>query len=194
MSWGWIKTLSSRQKVGLVLILLGLVFFGAVLSLKFYQESREKILSFSQVPQLSQENPEDFLPAQILIPKVRINLSVFEAKAKDKVWEISEEGASYLLGSGVPGGKGNVIIYGHNKNKLFGPIRWLEIGDEIKVINKKGEEFIYKVARTKTVSPDEISVLAPTEDATLTLYTCTGFLDSQRLIVIAKRLSLLDSR
>lgn len=182
----WFKALSTRQKIGLVLILVGLSFFGLIFSLRAYQQSREKILSFSQVPQLIQEAPEDLLPIQILIPKIKVDLSVSQAKASGTAWEISEIGASYLVGSGVPGRKGNVVIYGHNKAKLFGPIRWIEIGDEVKVKNKMGEEFTYKVDQTKIVSPNQVEVLAATEDATLTLYTCTGFLDSQRFVVIAK--------
>ena len=172
-----------RQKIGLILILVGLVCFGIIFSFKAYQKS---ILSFSNVPELKEEISTDLFPKQILIPKVRIDLQVFPAKASGEIWEVSEKGSSYLLGSGVPGQKGNVVIYGHNKNKLFGPIRWLGKGEEIKVVNKKEEEFVYEVVETKTVTPNNVEVLAPTEDATLTLYTCTGFFDSQRFIVVAK--------
>lgn len=184
MPFNWIKTFP-RQKAGLILIFLGLVCFGAIFSFKIYQESRQKILSFSGVPKLTEESPEELFPTQILIPKVRINLPVLVAKAGGEVWEVSDKGASYLLGSGIPG-KGNLVIYGHNKTSLFGPIRWLENGDEIKIKNKKEQEFIYKVVETKTVSPKNVEVLAPTEEAILTLYTCSGFLDSQRFIVVAK--------
>ncbi|MFZ5365999.1 MAG: sortase [Patescibacteria group bacterium] len=176
----------ARQKASLILIFFGVICFGVIFSLRAYQEARQKILSFSEVPKLAEEAPEELFPTQILIPKVRINLSVFPSKASGVSWEISEKGASYLLGSGIPGRIGNVIIYGHNKRNLFGPIRWLKQQDEIKVVNKKGEEFIYKIRETKIVSPNEVSVLAPTEEPTLTLYTCTGFMDSQRFVVIAK--------
>ena len=186
MSWHRTQTFSSRQKTGLVLILVSLVCFGAILLLKIYQQSREEILSFSETPKFEEEISEDLFPSQIQIPRVRIDLLISPAKAEGEIWEISKDGASYLLGSGIPGRKGNSIIYGHNKNNLFGPIRWLERDDEIKVINRKGEEFIYKVKETKTVSPENIEVLAPTEEPTLTLYTCTGFADQKRLIVIAK--------
>jgi sortase A len=181
-----IETFSSRQKAGLILILVGLVCFGVIVSLKAYQEFRQKTLSFSKVPELRQEAPESLFPTRILITKVKIDLPVFEAKASGDIWEISEKGISYLLGSGVPGRKGNVVIYGHNKNNLFGPIRWLEKGDEIKLTNKMEEEFVYKVVETKTVSPQKVEVLSPTQDSTLTLYTCTGFLDKERFIVVAK--------
>lgn len=184
--FGFKKSLS-RQKIGLVLFLVGLFFFLGAFSLKGYQELQKDILSFSKVPELSQEVIEEGdLPEKILMPKVRIDLSVSSAKAENDKWEISEKGASYLLGSGIPGEKGNTVIYGHNKNHLFGPIRWLEKDDQIKLINKKGEEFIYKVVETKTVSPQKVEVLSPTEDSTLTLYTCSGFLDRERLVIVGK--------
>lgn len=181
-----LKVSVSRQKTGLVLVLLGLALLGIVLVLSSYQQSQEKNLAFSSVPELKEEISEDLFPEQILIPKVKIDLPVFPAQASEDVWEISEEGVSYLLGSGIPGKEGNVIIYGHNKNRLFGPIRWLEKDDEIRVINRKGTEFTYQIKETKTVTPEMIDVLYPTEDATLTLYTCAGFLDRERFLVVAK--------
>ena len=167
-------------------VLVGLFFFLAAFSLKSYQELQRNILSFSEAPVSVKEITEEDLPEKIIISKVGIDLFVSSAKVVKNNWEVSTEGASYLLGSAIPGKESNVVIYGHNKNHLFGPIRWLEKDEEIKIINKKGEEFIYKIVETKTVSPETIEVLAPTQDATLTLYTCTGLLDRKRFIVIAK--------
>lgn len=186
MSFLWIKNFPARQKNGLVLLLIGSLCLVTAFTLKGYQEFQQNILSFSQAPTISELVEEEDLPESILIPKIKVDLPVTPAKVINDKWETSDEGASYLLGSGVPGREGNVVIYGHNKNHLFGPIRWLKENEEIKVINKKGEEFIYKIVGTKTVSPEAIEVLAPTEDATLTLYTCTGFLDRERFVIIAK--------
>lgn len=182
----WFKTFISRRKTGLIFLSFGFFFFFVAFSFKAYQKSRQNILSFSQAPELLTEVSEELLPAQILIPNTGVDLAVFPARVEDDIWQISREGASYLSGSGIPGREGNVIIYGHNKNSLFGPIRWLEKEAKIKLLNKRGEEFIYKVVETKTVSPDLIEVLSSTEDPVLTLYTCTGFLDSQRYVVKAK--------
>lgn len=177
-----IKT-TGPQKIGLILIFVGLVCFGIIFSFKAYQQS---ILSFSEVPELKEETSEDLFPTQILIPKVRIALPIFPAKARGETWEISEEGASFLRGSGIPGQPGNMVIYGHNKNRLLGPIRWLEAGDQVKITNRQKEEFIYEVVETKVVSPQNIEVLSDTAEAILTLYTCTGFLERQRFIVVAR--------
>lgn len=181
----WFKAFSSRQKIGLVFLLIGLVSLLAAFSLGKYHQFQKKSLSFRQAPKLSRVVEESDLPVKILIPKVGIDLSVLPAKAVNDNWETSDEAASYLLGSGIPGREGNVVIYAHNKNHLFGPIRRLEKDDQIRLINKKEEEFIYKVLETKTVSKDTVEVLSATSEATLTLYTCTGFLDRERFVVVA---------
>jgi sortase A len=180
------KKLSSQRQRGLILILSGLFFLGGAVFLKVDQEFRQNSLSFSKAPDFSERVEEVDLPKRILIPKVKIDLPVFPGKVVNNNWEIAKEGVSYLMGSGIPGRKGNTVIYGHNKRSQFGPIRWLEKGSEIKVINGKGEEFIYLVQEIKTVSPQEVEVLSPTEDPTLTLYTCAGILDKIRFVVVAK--------
>ena len=58
----------------------------------------------------------------------------------------------------------------------------------------KGQENIrtsswysYEVVDIKEVYPNQTEVIEETDDETLTLYTCSGFADSKRLIVVAKR-------
>jgi len=122
----------------------------------------------------------------ISIAQVGINLAISAGKTDGDLWDISQTGASYLAGSGKLGESGNTIVYGHNKNNLFGPIRWLEKGAEIKIKDSTGRILIYQVVETKTVSPDQTEILLPTSDSTLTLYTCDGIGDNLRFVVIAK--------
>jgi sortase A len=186
MFWTRLKTLSSPQKKGLSLILFGCLLLLSAISFQVYQFFQQNRLAFSQPPQLTTEIKEEELPQRIVIDKIKLDLAVFPAQISDGHWETSKEGASYLLGSGLPGKNGNVIIYGHNQNYLFGPIRWLNAGEDVKLINKKGEEYIYSIIQTKTVKPEAIEILAPTEEPILTLYTCTGFFDRERFVVIAQ--------
>jgi len=125
-------------------------------------------------------------PNKIVIEKVNINLKVEEGNVLNGKWEVSENFASHLSSSQSPSGNGNIVIYGHNKDSIFGPIRWLSEGDEIKLINEEGKEFGYKVEKTLEVSANDIQWVNPKNEETLTLYTCTGFLDLKRYIVIAK--------
>lgn len=186
MSFFRFRNFALQQKSSLVLIFIGLFSFLTALSIREYQQFQQNVLSFSEAPKPVETVEEGDLPERITVSKVKIDLPVLPAKVVDNQWEISKEGAFYLLGSGIPGRKGNVVIYGHNQNNLLGPIRWLEPEDKIIVSNKKRMDFIYQIVETKTVSPQTTEVLAPTEDATLTLYTCTGFLDKDRFVIVAK--------
>lgn len=160
--------------VGIALLVSGLVL----------KEHRRRVLSFDgDVGQIQQiYNP----PIQIEIPKTKTNLIVEPGSITNGVWTISEDGATHLLSSSAPGQGGNTVIYAHNKKDLFGPIRWLNVGDEIILKNMNGEVFNYEITDKKTVSPKEISYVLQKNEETLTLYTCTGFADKDRYIVIAK--------
>lgn len=123
-------------------------------------------------------------PKRILIPKYKLDLSVIEAKAINGFWELSESSASHGVGSGNPGEKGNIVVFAHARDELFGPIRDIKKGDAIYLLTKNSWHE-YRVSETKLVDPNQIEVIAPTPKETLTLFTCSGFLDSKRLIVKA---------
>lgn len=169
----------------LVLIISGLfliLIFGAW---RFYTA---RILSFEgKVPEIVAK--EGYRPVSIRIPSVNMSLDVSEGAIIEGVWQISKAGASHLNVSANPGEGGNTVIYGHNKNSLFGPIRWLERGAEIELEDERGNKFNYIVSETLEVAPDKIDYVLPKGEETLTLYTCSGFFDSKRFIVVAKPFS-----
>jgi LPXTG-site transpeptidase (sortase) family protein len=96
------------------------------------------------------------------------------------------------------GRPGNAVIAGHvvtlNEGNVFRLLYQLDIGDQIDVWDQDTHEHDFQVVGVKLVPPDDISVMAPTPDETLTLITCGGTFDpvkrefSDRLIVIAKPL------
>ena len=165
---------------------LGLIFWGALFIFIFagYRVYSLRILSFG-TPTVSvvATGPS---PVKIEIPKVSLNLPITETTVSDGTWEISPDGASHWDNSTNPGQNGNIVIYGHNKTNLFGPIRWLNLGEEIIVTDADGGKHLYTITQTATVSPDQVDFILPKDEETLTLYTCTGLFDSQRYIVIAK--------
>lgn len=130
----------------------------------------------------SGENPE-----RIIIPNRQIDLKVKEAKIVNGFWELSEKTASHGVGSADPGEKGNIVIFAHARNNLFGPLKEAKIGEHIYLLTKSSKHG-YKVTETKLVSPNETENIAKTKTETLTLFTCSGFLDTKRLIVLAKPL------
>ncbi len=123
-------------------------------------------------------------PVRILVPKVDIDLPIVDAKIVNGYWEISETSASYGLGSGHPGEKGNMVIFAHAREGFFYNLKNTKI-DDIVYVFTKDKWHRYKVSKITQVYPDQIEVIKPTKDEVLTLYTCTGFNDEKRLIITA---------
>ena len=163
----------------------GLIFSGILLLVIFgIWRIRELRLSFQG--NLPKSVNHESQIARIKIDKVKMNLVVEPAIINNGVWPVSEKNASHWASSANPGENGNIVIYGHNKTSVFGPIRWLNVGDKIELTDKQGQTYEYKISETVTVKPEEIKYVEPTNTETLTLYTCTGWWDSQRYIVSAK--------
>lgn len=124
------------------------------------------------------------MPVRIVMPKVDIDLKVTPSKVIDGYWELSEENASYGLGSGLPGSRSNTVIFAHAREGLFYNLKNVKQSDTVYVFTKN-KWYRYKVNKITAVFPDQKEVIAPTKKETLTLYTCTGFNDEKRLVVRA---------
>ncbi len=157
--------------------------------------SRESV-SFSQEPvsvdsNLLQTEPAKSKsknpPVRILIPALNIDLPVKEARVINGYWEVFPDVAGFGLGSAYPDEFGNQVIFAHAREGLFLNLKDVKIGQSVYVFTKD-RWYFYKVTGIKDVYPNQTEVIAPTPDQTLTLFTCTGFLDSKRLIVVAKRI------
>lgn len=126
-------------------------------------------------------------PLRILIPKHNVDLSIVEARVINGYWELSETTASHGIGSVNPGERGNSVVFAHARDELFGPLRNIKKDEDIYILTKD-RWHRYRVEEIKLVDPNQIEVIAPTNYETLTLFTCSGFLDTKRLIVTAKPL------
>lgn len=125
-------------------------------------------------------------PLRIIIPRLNIDLPIVEAKVYGDSWEVSEDAASHGEGSAYPGQKGNVVIFAHARVHLFLPLQDIQQFDEIYVLTDKSW-YSYTVSEKTEVLPDQVEVIHPTQDEQLTLFTCSGFADEKRLIVVGKR-------
>lgn len=128
------------------------------------------------------------LPQRIIVPSLLLDLAVRPARVVGGTWEIFEDTAAFGLGSSPPGEKGNTVIFAHAKKGFFGPLRNIKKETKIYILTQKGW-YLYQVNEIKTVTPKQVEVLLPTDEETLTLYTCSGFADTKRLIVRAKRVT-----
>ncbi|MEN9389798.1 MAG: hypothetical protein RLY61_882 [Candidatus Parcubacteria bacterium] len=137
-----------------------------------------------QSAQYIQSNLE--MPIKLTISSITLNSPITTTK---DTWVYPENSLVYLQNSVLPGQKGNTVIYGHNFKSLLGDLNKTKIGDKIEIQLTSGKVITYAITNTYTVTPDQTHILNATTDARLTLFTCSGFLDSKRLVVIAKQIN-----
>lgn len=189
-----VKRISSRaittphfllRHFSFILIITGIILMSTAL---WWQDYSRSILSFSSIisAPIPTPNPITTKPIRIRIPSTGIDLPITEAKVVNNVWEVTTAGANHWDTSGNPGDTNNIVIYAHNWKTLFGPLLTVREGEHIELTDETGKLFTYEITQTVSVKPNQVEYIQPTDDETLTLYTCTGFLDSMRFMVIAK--------
>lgn len=124
-------------------------------------------------------------PIRILIPDVSIDITIKFAPIQNGYWIVYKDSAGFGQGSSLPGEQGNIVIFAHARQGLFLPLNKVKLGTKIYILSIN-KYFSYQVSDIKEVNPNQIEVISQTPQETLTLYTCSGFLDKKRLIVIAK--------
>jgi len=131
--------------------------------------------------------PEGEAVATIRIPKIGLDKAVIEGVGVPDL----KKGPGHYPSTPLPGQPGNAAIAGHRTTygAPFDRLDELQPGDLIEVTTRQGN-FKYKVDGSREVTPDQIEVLNQTENATLTLTTCTPrFSAKRRLIVSASLIS-----
>lgn len=124
------------------------------------------------------------LPNMLKIDRVGITLPIIETQFTATGWEVATNAASIASMSARPYEQGNIIIYSHNTKRLFGRLRSVVVGDLV-TLDHDGKERDYRVEAVTVVNPSMVDFLRPTNREALTLYTCTGLFDRQRLVVRA---------
>lgn len=181
---------------------ISLIFLGALLVLgkqNIYSEDTIQKKMQQKLSQSFEKEPvilsgfkndrleESLIPEKIIIASLNIDLAVEEANIIDGYWEVFPDKAGWGSGSGIPGQAGNIVIFAHAKEDLFAPLREIKKDAAIYLFTKNAW-YEYEVIEIKEVLPSQTEEIADSEEEILTLYTCSGFADSKRLIVKAKRL------
>jgi LPXTG-site transpeptidase (sortase) family protein len=155
---------------------LGLFFLGFGSYLVWERESPRHLVFASESSVAT--------PIAISIESLALNLPIYPSSINEGKWETTKDGVSYLATSPLPGELGNSIIYG-NWGNLLGSLELINPGGKINIKMSSGKTLSYIVHFVTVVTPDETHIYGNTPDYRLTLYTCTGFLDSKRLVVTA---------
>ncbi len=182
-----------------LLFLTGIVAMGYVgttlLGARLYQASAKRSLE-AQVQALKGIGASQFRPpvkqgdvlGRIDIPRLGMSFAILQGTNS----RILRLGAGHIEGTPLPGKPGNSGIAGH-RDTFFRALRNIRQNDEIQLQTATGL-LRYEVDWVKVVDPDDVSVLSPSTDSSLTLVTCYPFYflgpASQRFIVHARQTQL----
>ncbi|CAB1262427.1 Sortase [Clostridiaceae bacterium BL-3] len=185
--------------IGLILILIGisiLVYaFGTKYWTRYTQNNmvknyEQKIKEHKGKVKISKDSADSSVNygtvGILIIPKIDLKVAVGEGTDMNTL----RYAVGHFKGTAMPGEKGNFVLAGHRSytfGQYFNRLDELTTGDEIRVKTVKGS-YKYKVYNTKVVLPDEVNVLNPTKDATMTLITCTPIRVATHRLVISARL------
>ncbi len=143
----------------------------------------------SQNPTAQQRVEANSKPTKIQIPKLERTLDVSDGFVENGRWKVATTGVSYLTTSGQVGKVGNAVIYGHNTINVLGGLWRVQDGDFVQVTASDGKVYKYQIFERKEIQPSEVEILKQSNDARLTIYTCSGFLDSARFVIVGKLVS-----
>ena len=174
-----------RQYLPIVLVIVGIMMLSVSL---VHQAWRKRALSPNlQIETKLKSNltQRDLKKRPIAITFDGKTINIKPGIESPSGWTLDNQSAFIVEKSAFPGEVGNIIIYGHNTNNIFGSLKQLRVNNIIKIKLLNGEEKAYQIFDIKVVSPEEVGYLSPTGIEQLTVYTCTGLLDKNRLIVRA---------
>lgn len=130
--------------------------------------SRELEIPRAPTPVIAVMPPRS-LVARIELPRLKLS-AVAREGVDDGTLNVA---VGHVPGTALPGDSGNAAFAAH-RDTFFRPLRHVALGDVVTVSTPRGS-YRYRVTSTRVVNPDDVSVLDPTSDATLTLVTCYPF-------------------
>jgi sortase A len=149
---------------------LGLLYAGSVLVERdLYQASAAKQLAHQPLKPLWRNISEGSVLGQIEVPRLGMTSIVAEGVSS----EVLQHAVGHIPHTAFPGEFGNVGLAGH-RDTVFRPLRKVRAGDAIALKTSAGE-FEYSVETMWIATPEDVQVLAPSGEHTLTLVTCFPF-------------------
>ena len=173
-----------------VVVGFGLLFYVADQYGMMFREQRRLQVEWqkqatpsSTAPARAVSNAADAL-TRLQIPKIDLDAVVVEGTRYRQL----AVAPGHMTGTPAPGDSGNAVVTAH-RDTFFRHIYELQKGDTI-LVQRNGKTFTFEVTGKKIVEPEDVSVIAPSEDARLTLITCypTYYIGPapERLVVFSK--------
>jgi sortase A len=127
--------------------------------------------SDSRIRHYRQSLGRDAGPAIGVLRIAKIGLEVPILEGTDEL--TLDRGVGHIVDTDAPGGSGNVGIAGH-RDGFFRGLKDVGVGDVIELRASSGV-LTYVVAEVRIVDPNDVSVLGPTTEPSITLVTCYPF-------------------
>lgn len=181
------KLLSLIRRFSSVLLILAGVGTLIVAGNLYWQRIAPREVAFTQSDWQSFPTvyKGDLFPTVLTISDLGITLPIYPAEVTNNKWQTTDKGVSYLTSTPIPGNEGNSVIYGHNWHNLLGNLLKAKIGQQITVVFSDGSKRNFKISFIQEVGPNQTDILKSSSDKRITLYTCSGILDSKRFVVTA---------
>lgn len=121
---------------------------------------------------------------RIDIPAIGVYAPIVQGDGEEQL----KKGVGQHIGSANPGQKGNMVLTAHDDiyGEIFRYLDKLKKGDQI-VLYTNQRAYTYVVSESpRVVEPSQVEVMAPTEEAVVTLISCYPYLiDTHRIVVRA---------
>ena len=114
-------------------------------------------------------NSGDLPLAVLRIPKLKLEVPVFNGTDDLTL----NRGAGRIIGTARLGESGNTGRAGH-RDGFFRGLKDIGRGDKLELVLPGGSEY-YEVSAIQITTPEDVSLLKPTDTPTLTLVTCYPF-------------------
>jgi len=170
------------ERLLFIMAIVGLGYYGwASLEATLYQayENRQLNAILASAPVTTPRTAERPVSRRVLaegtpmgrIEIARLGVSAVVRSGSDA--RTLQLAVGHIPGTALPGEAGNVGLAGH-RDTFFRRLRDIEPDDEIRLVTPEGR-YRYRVQRTDIVRPEDVWILGPTEEPTLTLVTCYPF-------------------
>lgn len=144
---------------------------------------------------LAEEQQALVLPTALSLSPDGESLSIVPTIVENNNWSVTAQGVSLLTTPQIrpspilEQGHG-YILYGHNWPNLLGTLKNTRLGDTLTIEYSDHSRTSYTVESMFTVHPDRLDVLQLAQDPnSLLVYTCIGWMDRERLVVLAKKVA-----
>lgn len=151
-------------------------------SLAWWAKYQAPLISHTHSTVLAVTDPTPDFNA-LVIPKLDMRQQVHDGKTALTL----SKGIWHIPGSSTPDKGGNTVMAGHrftySGKAVFYYLDKVAVGDSITTY-WGGKRYDYHVSLIKEVSPDDTTLVQPTDNPKLTIYTCTPLWSAKHRLII----------